>query len=71
MTADLVKKSPNGIREFGTRLRIGIECDVDWFGERLPLQVITNEGRFPWLGTGLLEQRALLIDYRQKTVVLD
>lgn len=46
-------------------------CYVDWFGERLPLQVIANEGRFPLLGTGLLEQRALLIDYRQKTVVLD
>ncbi len=46
-------------------------CYVDWFGERLPLQVIANDGRFPLLGTGLLEQRALLIDDRQKTVTLD
>lgn len=46
-------------------------CDIDWFDERMSLQVIANEGRFPLLGTGLLELRTLLIDYRQKTVALD
>ena len=46
-------------------------CFVDWFDERLPLQVIANDGRFPLLGTGLLEERVLRIDYRSKTVVLD
>lgn len=46
-------------------------CHIDWFNERMPLQVIANEGRFPLLGTGLLDLRTLLIDYRKKTVQLD
>ena len=46
-------------------------CIVDWFGEQLPFQVIANDGRFPLLGTGLLEQRVLHVDYRKKTVTLD
>ncbi len=46
-------------------------CDIDWFDERMPLQVIANEGRFPLLGTGLLELRTLRIDYKNKTVQLD
>lgn len=46
-------------------------CFVDWFGERLPLQVIANEGRFPLLGTGLLEDRVLHIDYVAKELSLE
>jgi clan AA aspartic protease len=46
-------------------------CFVDWFGRRLPLQVIANEGRFPLLGTGLLEQRVLHIDYAKKELSLE
>ena len=46
-------------------------CCVEWFGERRLLQVIANEGRFPLLGTGLLEQRVLQIDYRMKTVTVN
>lgn len=46
-------------------------CFVDWFGSRLPLQVIANEGRFPLLGMGLLEQRVLHIDYANKKLSLD
>ena len=46
-------------------------CFVDWFGRRLPLQVIANEGQFPLLGTGLLEQRVLHIDYAKKELCLD
>ena len=46
-------------------------CYVDWFGEILPLQVIANEGRFPLLGTSLLEHRVLHIDYPKKQVSLD
>lgn len=46
-------------------------CFIDWFGERLPLQVIANDGKFPLLGTGLLEMRVLNIDYRKKVVTLD
>ncbi len=46
-------------------------CFVDWFGSRIPIQVISNEGRFPLLGTGLLEHRVLHIDYVKKDLSLD
>ncbi len=46
-------------------------CYVDWFGNRQPLQVIANEGRYPLLGTGLLDQRVLHVDYQKKTVAID
>ena len=46
-------------------------CYVDWFGKRRPIQIIANDGRFPLLGTGLLEERILHIDYPRKAVTLD
>ena len=46
-------------------------CFVDWFGSRMPLQVVANEGRFPLLGTGLLEQRVLRIDYKKGELSLE
>lgn len=46
-------------------------CYLEWFGERLPLQVIANEGRLPLLGTGLLLDRVLHIDYYLKELTLD
>ena len=46
-------------------------CFVDWFGERVALQVIANEGSFPLLGTGLLEGRVLHIDFAQRSLTLD
>jgi clan AA aspartic protease len=46
-------------------------CFLEWFGERVTIQVIANEGRFPLLGTGLLEQKVLHIDYARKTLSLD
>lgn len=45
-------------------------CFVDWFGDQIPLQVIANDGKFPLLGTGLLEQRVLHIDYAEKQLTL-
>jgi len=45
-------------------------CFVDWFGKRVPLQVIANDGKFPLLGTGLLDQRVLHIDYQVKELSL-
>lgn len=44
---------------------------VDWFGQRMPLQVIANVGQFPLLGMGLLEQRVLHIDYAKKELSLE
>ncbi len=46
-------------------------CYVNWFGDRQPVQVIANEGRFPLLGTGLLDQRVLQVDYRARTLSLE
>ncbi len=46
-------------------------CFLDWFGNRVPIQVIANEGKLPLLGIGLLEHRVLHIDYEQRTVSVD
>ena len=45
-------------------------CVVDWFGQKLPVQVIENEGSFPLLGTGLLEDRTIHISYGEKSVLI-
>ena len=45
-------------------------CAVDWFGRKVPVQVIENDGRFPLLGTGLLDGRTVHINYDAKTVVV-
>jgi len=45
-------------------------CYLDWFGEVIAAQVIANEGQFPLLGTALLQDRILTIDYAQRTVQL-
>ena len=46
-------------------------CFIDWFGQRIPLQVIANDGRYPLLGTGLFEFRTLHIDYANKVLTID
>ena len=45
-------------------------CVVDWFGQRFPVQVIENDGKFPLLGTGLLDGRTIHISYDAKTVAV-
>jgi clan AA aspartic protease len=45
-------------------------CHVEWFGDVYRTQAIANDGEFPLLGTLLLADRKLTIDYRAKTVVL-
>ncbi len=44
---------------------------ADWFGQRIPVQVIANEGKFPLLGTELLAGRELSISYVNKELRLD
>ena len=46
-------------------------CFLEWFGREYQTQVIANDGRVPLLGTMLLAERKLSIDYAQKTVSLD
>ncbi len=43
-------------------------CVVDWFGQKVPVQVIENDGRFPLLGTGLLDGRTIHISFDVKSV---
>ncbi|MFO7905759.1 MAG: hypothetical protein R6U98_24085 [Pirellulaceae bacterium] len=46
-------------------------CYLNWFGTTTVLQVIENEGRLPLLGTGLLDNHVLHIDYAAKRLTLD
>ena len=45
-------------------------CDLDWFGGTYQTQVAASGGAFPLLGTLLLADRRLAIDYAAKTVEL-
>jgi len=46
-------------------------CFVDWFGEKIPAEVFENEGRFPLLGTALMDGRKLLVDFENRSVELN
>jgi clan AA aspartic protease len=46
-------------------------CYLDWFGQRIPVQAIANEGRFPLLGTELLNGHELSISYVSRELRLD
>lgn len=46
-------------------------CYIEWFGEKLAVQVIARDGKFPLLGTGLLDKRVLHIDYTRRELRLD
>ena len=43
---------------------------VEWFGDRVPVQIIANEGKYPLLGTELLSGRELSISYVTKELRL-
>ncbi len=43
-------------------------CYIEWFGETIVAQVIGNDGKLPLLGTELLVNRRLLVDYIDGTV---
>ena len=45
-------------------------CYLDWFGKVFRTQVVANDGQFPLLGTMLLADRKLIIDYTAKSVEL-
>jgi clan AA aspartic protease len=46
-------------------------CHLEWFGDVYRTQVICTDGEFPLLGTLLLADRRLTIDYRTRTVLLE
>ncbi len=45
-------------------------CYLEWFGKTIAAQVIENEGRFPLLGTALMGDLRLVVDYAAKSVDL-
>ncbi len=45
-------------------------CFFDWFGKAYKTQIVASDGKFPLLGTMLLIDRRLHIDYEAKTVSL-
>jgi clan AA aspartic protease len=45
-------------------------CYLDWFGKVSRTQVVANDGEYPLLGTMLLADRKLVIDYTMKSVTL-
>ena len=52
-----------------TRLRC-YYCVVDWLGGIVPIQVIANDGQLPLIGTGLIAQVDLRINYRTQVCTL-
>jgi len=46
-------------------------CYLEWFGSVYRTQVVANDGHTPLLGTMLLADRRLVVDYRQKSVELE
>jgi len=46
-------------------------CYIDWFGAAYKTQVVANDGEYPLLGTTLLANRVLCVDYRAKTLTLE
>jgi predicted aspartyl protease len=46
-------------------------CGLEWFGDIVALEVIANSGQFPLLGSGLLLDRKLLVDYPAAVLELD
>lgn len=45
-------------------------CFLDWFGEVRHLEVVSNEGRFPLLGVGLLLGLELRVNYQTLELLL-
>ena len=53
----------------GSRVTLeSFACHVEWFGELKRAQVVGNNGKLPLLGTELLAQRKLLIDFATRVV---
>ena len=46
-------------------------CYLEWFGNVFRTQVVANDGEFSLLGTMLLADRQLVIDYMERRVTLD
>lgn len=45
-------------------------ASIEWFGDIVRAQVIANDGKLPLLGTELLANHRLLVDYQDKSVTI-
>jgi clan AA aspartic protease len=45
-------------------------ASIEWFGDTVRAQVIANDGKLPLLGTELLANHRLLVDYQDKSVMI-
>ena len=45
-------------------------CIIEWFGNRYETEIAASDGKFALLGTLLLADRDLHIDYKARTVAL-
>jgi clan AA aspartic protease len=45
-------------------------ASIEWFGANVEVQVIANDGGLPLLGTELLAERLLQVDYKNRTVAI-
>ena len=46
-------------------------CSIHWLGKVYDTQVVTNESEYGLIGTGLLVDRIITVDYKSKTVSVD
>lgn len=46
-------------------------CAVEWFGKVYDTQVVTSESEFGLVGTSLLMDRKVTVDYRAKVVEIE
>ncbi|MFM7160912.1 MAG: hypothetical protein ACKO3P_11145, partial [Planctomycetaceae bacterium] len=46
-------------------------CSIHWLGKVYDTQVVTNESEYGLIGTGLLVDRVITVDYKAKTVSVD
>jgi clan AA aspartic protease len=67
-----VKMAVPAVLADGTEIEVDTySAYLDWFGRARRIEVISNDGRFPLLGMGLLRGRMLYIDYAAGTLTLD
>lgn len=46
-------------------------CSVHWFGKVYDTQVVTNESEYGLIGTALLIDRIITVDYKAKSVSVE
>lgn len=46
-------------------------CAIEWMGKRYDTQIVTNESEYGLVGTGLLADRKVTVDYKAKIVAIE